>query len=113
MEAGDGALTPDRRPAPSRYANRSPAVPPAWSHWIVMFQTGVSQIPMLPMNTRRAPAPDPTSGTMPQLAEPHAIGLLPAESAVAQGIVARMGESCRAGSVGATRARSRLCRDVP
>ena len=27
MEAGDGALTPDRRPAPSQDAHRSPAVP--------------------------------------------------------------------------------------
>lgn len=46
MEAGDGALTPDRRPAPSRDANRSPAVPPRWSQRIVMFQTGVSRISM-------------------------------------------------------------------
>ena len=89
MEAGDGALTPDRRPAPSRDANRSPAVPPSWSQLIIMFQTGVALTSMLPMNTRRAPAPDPTSGTRPQRAEPHAIGLLPAGSAVAQGIVAR------------------------
>jgi hypothetical protein len=57
MEAGDGALTPDRRPAPSRDANRSPAVPPSWSQLIVMFQTGVSRIRMLPMNTRRATRP--------------------------------------------------------
>ena len=46
MEAGDGALTPDRRPAPSRDANRSPAVPQRWSQRIVMFQTGVSRISM-------------------------------------------------------------------
>jgi len=37
MEAGDGALTPDRRPAPSRDANRSPAVPQRWSQRIFMF----------------------------------------------------------------------------
>lgn len=71
MEAGDGALTPDRCPAPSRDANRSPAVPPLWSQGIVLFQTGVSRIPMPPMNTRRAPAPDPTSGVRPRRAEPH------------------------------------------
>ncbi len=46
MKAGDGALTPDRRPAPSRDANRSPAVPPRWSQRIVMFQTGISRISM-------------------------------------------------------------------
>ena len=46
MEAGDGVLTPDRRPAPSRDANRSPAVPPRWSQRIVMFQTGISRISM-------------------------------------------------------------------
>ena len=57
MEAGDGALTPDRRPAPSRDAHRSPAVPQHWSQRIVMFQTGVSRISMLPMNTRRATRP--------------------------------------------------------
>ena len=113
MKAGDGALTPDRRLAPSRDANRSPAVPPRWSQRIVMFQTGVSRISMPPMNTRRAPAPDPTSGTRPQCAEPHAIGILSAGSAVAQGIVARMGGDCPAGSSRTTRARSRLCRDVP
>ena len=50
------------------------------------------------MNTRRAPTPDPTSGTRPQRAEPHAIGLLPAGSAVAQGIVARMGGDYLAGT---------------
>lgn len=78
-----------------------------------MFQTGVSRIPMLPMNTRRAPAPDPTFGTRPQRAEPHAIGLLPAGSAVAQGIVARMGGRLPGEApVGTTRARSRRCRDV-
>lgn len=57
MEAGDGVLTLDRRPAPSRDANRSPAVPPRWSQLIVMFQTGVSRISMPPMNTRRATRP--------------------------------------------------------
>ena len=57
MEAGDGALTPDRSPAPSRDANRSPAVPQRWPQRIVMFQTGVSRIPMLPMKTRRASRP--------------------------------------------------------
>ena len=46
MEAGDGALPPDRRPTPSRDANRSPAVPQRWSQRIVMFQTGVSRISM-------------------------------------------------------------------
>ena len=46
MKAGDGALTPDRRPAPSRDANRSPAVPQRWSQRIVMLQTGVSRISM-------------------------------------------------------------------
>ena len=113
MEAGDGALTPDRNPAPSRDANRSPAVPPRWSQLIVMFQTGVSGIPMLPMNTRRASAPDPTSGKSLQRTETHAIRLLPFGPAVAQGIVARMGGDCPAGSSRTTRARSRLCRDVP
>ena len=113
MKAGDGALTPDRRLAPSRDANRSPAVPPRWSQRIVMFQTGVSRSSKLPMNTRRAPAPDPTSGTRPQRAEPRAISLLPAGSAVAQGIVARMGGDCPAGSSRTTRARSRLCRGLP
>ena len=98
MEAGDGVLTPDRSPAPSRDAHRSPAVPPRWSQWIVMFQTGDSRSSMLPMNTRRAPAPDPTSGIRPQRAEPHAISLLPAGPVVAQGIVARMGGDCPAGS---------------
>ena len=98
MKAGDGALTADRRPAPSRDANRSPAVPPRWSQRIVMFQTGVSRTSMLPLNTRRAPAPDPTSGTRPQRADPHAISLIPAGPAVAHGIVARMGGDCRAGS---------------
>ena len=57
MEAGDGVLTLDRRPAPSRDANRSPAVPPSWSQLIVVFQTGVSRIPMLPMYMRRATRP--------------------------------------------------------
>jgi hypothetical protein len=57
MKAGDGALTPDRHPAPSRDAYRSPAVPQRWSHWIVMFQAGVSRISMPPMNTRRATRP--------------------------------------------------------
>ena len=98
MKAGDGALTSDRSPTPSRDAHRSPAVPPRWSQLIIMFRTGVARTLMLPMNTRRAPAPDPTSGTRPQRAEPHAIGLLPAGSAVAQGIVARMGGDCPAGS---------------
>lgn len=51
-----------------------------------MFQTGVSRMLMLPMNTR------------PQRAEPRAISLFPAGSAVAQGIVARMGEDSPAGS---------------
>ena len=63
-----------------------------------MFQTGLSRSSKLPMNTRRAPTPDPTSGTRPQRAEPHAISLLPAGSAVAQGIVARMGGDCAVGS---------------
>jgi hypothetical protein len=98
MEAVDGALTPDRRPAPSRDANRSPAVPPRWSQRIVMFQTGVSRISMLPMNTKGGHAHHPTSGTRPQCAEPYALSLLPAGSAVAQGIFARMGGDCPAGS---------------
>jgi hypothetical protein len=89
MKAGDGALTLDRRPAPSRDANRSPAVPPRWSQRIVLFQTGVSRIPMLPMNTRRTPAPDPNFGTRPQRAESHVIGFVPAGPAFAQEIVAR------------------------
>jgi len=98
MEAVDGALTPDRSPAPSRDANRSPAVPPRWSQRIVMFQTGVSRISMLPMNTKGGHAHHPTSGTRPQCAEPYALSLLPAGSAVAQGIFARMGGDCPAGS---------------
>ena len=57
MEAGDGALTPDRSPTPSRDANRSPAVLPRWSQRLVMFQTGISLISMPPMNTRRATRP--------------------------------------------------------
>ena len=56
-----------------------------------MFQTGDSRSSMLPMNTRRAPAPDPTSGIRPQRAEPHAIGLLPAGSAVAEGSLPEWG----------------------
>lgn len=113
MEAGDGALIPDRRPAPSRDAHRSPAVPPRWSQRIVTFQTGVSRISMLPMNTKGGHAHHPTSGTRPQRAEPSALSLLPAGSAVAQGIVARMGETAWQAPVGTTRARSRFCRDVP
>lgn len=114
MEAGDGALTPDRRPAPSRDANRSPAVPPRWSQRIVMFQTGVSRTSMLPMNTRRAHAPDPTSGTRPQRAEPRAVSLLPAvDQPSRKGSSPAWGKTARQASVGTTRARSRLCRDVP
>jgi len=43
-------------------------------------------------------APNPTSGTRPQRAVPHAINPLPARPAIAQGIVARMGGDCPAGS---------------
>ena len=113
MEAGDGALTPDRRPAPSRDANRSPAVPPTWSQLIVMFQDrGLTNFKAA-HEYEAGQAHRPTCGTRQQRADPHTIGLLPAGSAVAQGIVARMGGDCQAGSVGASRARSRLCRDVP
>ena len=113
MKAGDGALTPDRRPAPSRDANRSPAVPQRWSQRIVMFQTGVSRISM-PSDEFEGGA---TRTTRPLARgciapNPRAISLLPAGSAVAQGIVARMGGDCPAGSSQTTRARSRLCRDV-
>lgn len=65
------------------------------------------------MNTRRAVAPDPNSGTRPQRAEPHTICCLLAGPAVAQGIVAQMGGDCLQAPVGTTRARSRLCRDAP
>ncbi len=70
MEAGDGALTPDRRPAPSRDANRSPAVPPRWSQRIVMFQTGVSRISMPSDEYEAGHSHHPTSGTRLHRAEP-------------------------------------------
>jgi hypothetical protein len=40
MEAGDGALTLDRRPTPSRDAHRSPAVPQRWPQGIGVVRTG-------------------------------------------------------------------------
>jgi hypothetical protein len=72
MEAGDGVLTSDRSPAPSRDANRSPAVPQRWSQRIVMFQTGSEPGLTAIMNTMRVPPPDATSGKIPQRAEPLA-----------------------------------------
>jgi hypothetical protein len=113
MEAGDGALTPDRRPAPSRDAHRSPAVPPRWSQGIVMFQTGVSRISMLPMNRKRA-----TRTTRPLARGRNAPNLTPTASF-------RLDQPSRKGSspawretacqapVGTTRARSRPCRGAP
>jgi hypothetical protein len=76
MEAGDGALTPDRRPAPSRDAHRSPAVPSRWSQRMVLFQTGVTPAPTAALEYEVAPVPDSTSGVRPQRAEPQALGLL-------------------------------------
>lgn len=113
MEAGDGALTPDRRPAPSRDANRSPAVPPRWSQRIVMFQTGVSRISMPHMNTRRATPP-----TRPLAPGRNAPNLTPSaccglDQPSRKGSSPAWGEIARQAPVGTTRARSRLCRDVP
>lgn len=93
MEAGDGALTPDRRPAPSRDARRSPAL----AATLVSMDRHVSD--REPRRHRHhecegPPAPDPNPGTRPQRAEPHAISPLPAGPAVAQGIVALMGGDC-------------------
>ena len=113
MEAGNGALTPDRRPTPSRDAHRSPAVPPPWFQWIVMFQTGDSRSSMLPMNTRRARrtarplargsnAPILTPSVSFRLDQPSRKGSLP-----------EWGETAWQAPVGTTRARSRFCRDVP
>lgn len=98
MEAGDGALTQDRCPAPSRDANRSPAVPPRWSQRIVLFEAGTR-----PASTA---GPEYEAGLRARLdhwhqaatRQPRAIRLLPARPAVAQGIVARMGGDCLSGS---------------
>ena len=78
-----------------------------------MFQTGILRISM-PSDEFEGGA---TRTTRPLARgciapNPRAISLLPAGSAVAQGIVARMGGDCPAGSSQTTRARSRLCRDV-
>ena len=97
MKAGDGVLTPDRSPAPSRDAHRSPAVPPRWSQ-SSCSRPGSHEPQLPPLNTRWAPAPDRTSGARPQRAVPNAISPLPAGPAIAQGIVARMGGDCPAGS---------------
>ena len=43
MEAGDGALTPDRCPAPSQDAHRSPALRPCWSQPICVVQAGKTE----------------------------------------------------------------------
>lgn len=53
MEAGDGALTQDRCPAPSQNAHRSPAVPPRWSQRINVVQTGKKNADLTPMNAVR------------------------------------------------------------
>jgi hypothetical protein len=99
MEAGDGALTPDRRPAPSRDAHRSPAVPSRWSQLIVVFQTGISRISMPSDEIRRGATRTTRPLVRGRIApNPRAISLLPAGSAVAQGIVARIGGDCPAGS---------------
>jgi len=75
MEAGDGALTQDRGPAPSQVAHRSPAGLPRWSQRIVLFQTGAHQSQLPPLNTRWTLAPNPTTGVRPERAEPYPLQL--------------------------------------
>lgn len=113
MKAGDGALTRGQAPCPVT------GCPPLASRvaTLVSGDRHVSDRGLTKFNAadeyEAGQARHPTSGTRPQRADPYTIGLIPAGSAVAQGIVARMGGDCPAGSVGATRARSRLCRDAP
>lgn len=94
MEAGDGALTPDRSPSPSTDAHRSPALTPCWSPRIGMFQAG---------KEKRKAATDEYGTGLPatwislasgRSAEPFGTIFLPAGLAIAQGIVARMGGDC-------------------
>jgi hypothetical protein len=98
MKAGNGALTPDRSPAPSRDARRIASR----AATLVSEDRHVSDRGLTNFNAAHeyeaGRAPDLTSGMRPHRAEPHAISLLPAGSAVAQGIVARMGGDCLAGS---------------
>lgn len=91
MEAGDGALTRGLEPCPvtgcQPLASRAATLVSEDRHVPDRRLTNFNAA----HEYEAGHAPDPTSGTSPQRAEPRAISLLPAGSAVAQGIVARMG----------------------
>ena len=98
MKAGDGALTRGLEPCPVTgcppLASRAATLVSMDRHVLGWSNPG----PTVAMNTRRAAAPDPNSGTRPQRAEPHTSCFLLAGPAVAQGIVAQIGGDCLAGS---------------
>ena len=98
MEAGDGALTPDRSPAPSQVAHRSPALPPRWSQRIVLFEAGTRPASTAGPEYEAGLRARPDHWHQAATRQPRATRLLPARPAVAQGIVARMGGDCPAGS---------------
>lgn len=98
MEAGDGALTRGPEPCPVT------GCPPLASRAAALVAIDQRDSDRGPTNFNAAPeyeacqTHDLTSGKRPQRVEPRTIGLLPAGSAVAQRIIARMGGDCPAGS---------------
>jgi hypothetical protein len=113
MEAGDGALTLYRSPAPSKDAHRSPALTPCWSPRIGRFRAGKEKRKAATDEYGRAcptpgnpwlqvKVPNPSGSTSCRPDWPSRKGSLP-----------EWGETAWQAPVGTTRARSRVCRDVP
>lgn len=98
MKAGDGALTRGLEPCPvtgcQPLASRAAKLVSIDRH---VPDRGLTNFKAA-HEYEAGQAHRPTAGTRQQRADPHTIGLLPAGPAFAQGIFARMGGDCLAGS---------------
>lgn len=115
MEAGDGALTQDRCPAPSQDAHLSPALRPRGSPAIGVVQTGTEKRKAAADEYWRAHSRSLETPGWYQVEAPNPSA--PPSSRPdwrsRKGSLPEWGETAGQAPVGTTRARSRPCRDVP